>query len=204
MSSLNLCLRGAQSVLLSRRFSSTVLRAQPPWFVEESEKVSFPTSSTFQRLNRVPSVPEDAPIILRDLHSQLLNSPHLEHAELLVTRASNTRPPLGSALPLRLPQGRRKRGGTYAGESMYDIPGSLWNWMVFAQVKDGTESKGAIESVVRIVRKALLTVEPPLPLPPNSKRRMQNGWAMIDGGDFAVHIISRTAREKYFTQGPLE
>ncbi|KAJ8078623.1 hypothetical protein PQX77_003878 [Marasmius sp. AFHP31] len=76
--------------------------------------------------------------------------------------------------------------------------------MLFAQVKEGTENKGAIESVVRIVRKSLLEVKPPLPLPPNSKRRMQNGWALIDGGDFAVHVISKTAREKYFTQGAME
>jgi len=69
-----------------------------------------------------------------------------------------------------------------------------------AQVKEGTENKGAIESVVRVIRKALLTVDPPLPLPPNSKRRMHNGWAMIDAGDFAVHILSKEAREKYFSK----
>ena len=83
-------------------------------------------------------------------------------------------------------------------------------------MKEGTENKGAIESVVRAVRKSvrvtklffsytkltvysqLLAVEPPLPIPPKSKRRMQNGWAMVDAGDFAVHIISKAAREKYF------
>ncbi|EEB94559.1 hypothetical protein MPER_06607, partial [Moniliophthora perniciosa FA553] len=103
---------------------------------------------------------------------------------------------MGDPLPLRPPQGKRRRRGTDAGESLYDIPGSLWNWVVFAQVKEGTENKGAIESVVRVVRTSLLDIEPPLPIPPKSKRRMQNGWAMVDAGDFAVHIISKAAREK--------
>ena len=44
----------------------------------------------------------------------------------------------------------------------------------------------------------LLTADPPLPLPPNSKRRVNGGWAMIDAGDFAIHIVSKEAREKYF------
>lgn len=47
--------------------------------------------------------------------------------------------------------------------------------------------------------KQLLSVEPPLPLPPNSKRRTHNGWALIDAGDFAVHILSKEAREKYWS-----
>lgn len=44
----------------------------------------------------------------------------------------------------------------------------------------------------------LLSIKPPIPLPPNSKRRMHNGWAMIDAGNFAVHILSKEARQKYF------
>jgi len=41
-------------------------------------------------------------------------------------------------------------------------------------------------------------MEPGLPLAPNSKRRMNHGWAMIDAGEFAVHVLSKDAREKYF------
>jgi hypothetical protein len=118
---------------------------------------------------------------------------------------------------------------------MYDVPGSLWSWIVMAQVidiavlhatsssnhsspqvKEGTENKGAIESVVRVVRKTvrskfnqylrksmyallqLLGVRPPLPIPPNAKQRVNNGWAMIDAGSFAVHVLSKQARERYF------
>jgi ribosomal silencing factor RsfS len=27
---------------------------------------------------------------------------------------------------------------------------------------------------------------------------MHNGWAMVDAGNFAVHILSKEARQKYF------
>ena len=90
--------------------------------------------------------------------------------------------------------------------------------MTASQVKEGTENRGAIESVIRIVRKTvcplcrilvpqafmfglqLLTGDPPISLPPNNKRRVNGGWAMIDAGDFAVHILSKEAREKYFPE----
>lgn len=87
------------------------------------------------------------------------------------------------------------------------------------QVKEGSEARGAIESVMRIVRKTvnhdqkfihifprwltlsmkLLTSQYAVTLPPNKKRRVQDGWGMLDAGDFAVHILSRTARKTYFT-----
>ncbi|KAF5391356.1 hypothetical protein D9757_002027 [Collybiopsis confluens] len=159
-----------------------------PWFVH-----SEPVSSAIPRSTRPPTpVPIDAPKILHDLHSHLAQSPHLDLSRLLVGRAVPTE--MGPPLPRRAPHGKRNRGGTFAGESAFDIPGSLWNWTV----KEGTENKGAIESVVRTVRKSLLTAEPPLPLGPNSKRRMQNGWAMIDAGDIAIHVLSKSVREKYF------
>ena len=46
-------------------------------------------------------------------------------------------------------------------------------------------------------------MDPPLPLPPNSKKRISDGWAMIDAGDFAVHVLSRDARLKFFTDRSL-
>ncbi|KAJ3726158.1 hypothetical protein C8R42DRAFT_694827 [Lentinula raphanica] len=165
-----------------------------PWFVNrEQHKESLHAL----RAATVPPTPEDTPKILQDLHSQLIQSPHLEQSKLLVSRAISRE--LGPFPPSRAPQGRRRRGGTYPGESAFDIPGSLWNWTVFAEVKEGTENKGAIEAVVRLVRKSLLAAQPPLPLPPNSKRRMQNGWAIIDGGDFVVHVLSKGVRERYFS-----
>lgn len=83
------------------------------------------------------------------------------------------------------------------------------------KVKEGTEKRGAIESVVRVIRKTVSTTfriaiirsstsaqflshEPPFPLPPKSRRQAETGWVMIDAGPFAVHVLSKDAREKYF------
>ncbi|KAG5353963.1 hypothetical protein C0989_011451 [Termitomyces sp. Mn162] len=154
------------TLLAPRRAYSTAL----PWFVDEPLPSSSRSSLPRPAAN-VPDIPENTPQIIKQLHTQLAQSPHLDPSTLMVSES--IAPPPGPPLPLRAPQGKRKRGGTYAGESAYDIPGEVWNWV-------------------------LLTIDPPLPLPPNAKRRMHNGWAMIDAGDFAVHILSREAREKYF------
>jgi len=176
-----------------RRLLSTV-----PWFVEPAprEPRFARPPPPHMRLTEPPPLPPDAPQPLKDLHAQLLQSPLLDPTTLLVSQPRSL--PEGPALPHREPQGRRKRGGTYFGESGYDVPGSLWSWIVMAQVKEGTENKGAIESVVRVVRKTLLSVRPPLPIPPNAKQRVNNGWAMIDAGSFAVHVLSKQARDRYF------
>ncbi|THU99306.1 hypothetical protein K435DRAFT_751872 [Dendrothele bispora CBS 962.96] len=171
------------------------LFSQIPWFVDPHVPVRPPTPAS-----RAPPVPEDAPKVIKELHAQLAQSPHLEHGELrILDSTSRSKVVDVPPLPARMGQGKRNRGNTVAGSSMYDVPGTLWRWMVLAQVKEGTENKGGIESVVRVVRKSLLSVEPPLPVPPKSKKRMQSGWAMIDAGDFAVHVLSREVREKYFT-----
>ncbi|KAF8636612.1 hypothetical protein AX17_003422 [Amanita inopinata Kibby_2008] len=166
-----------------------------PWFVD-AVRPSGP-SQPHQPPVPPPSLPDDAPSVLKDLQAELLHLPHLEPTSLLVSRP--ILPPSALALPEKQAQGRRKRGGTYAGESVFEDGASgLWSWVLLAQVKEGTENRGGIESVVRAVRKTLLLREPPLPLPPNHKRRLHNGWAMVDAGDFAVHILSKEARERYF------
>jgi hypothetical protein len=45
----------------------------------------------------------------------------------------------------------------------------------------------------------LLGMQPPIALPPNQRQRMLDGWALIDGGEFAVHVMSKEARERYFS-----
>ncbi|KAI0637396.1 hypothetical protein C8Q77DRAFT_1097356 [Trametes polyzona] len=175
-----------------------------PWFVDPSD--NEPASSPYTRRATLPQAPEkplaplpaaitpDHPIAR--LHAELKASPHLEPGTLLVREPIPTAN--GPPLPLTPPKGRRKRGGTYAGEGVSENLGGIWEWLVIAQVKEGTENRGAIESVIRVVRKALLTANPPLALPLNNKRRFNGGWAMIDAGEFAVHILSKEAREKYF------
>ncbi|KIP07979.1 hypothetical protein PHLGIDRAFT_29806 [Phlebiopsis gigantea 11061_1 CR5-6] len=173
-----------------------------PWFVDPSELQKAgpshhptPTVPTPANLRPLPSdLPSTHPIA--HLHAQLLTSPHLEHEYTIVRDPVPTDigPPLAEAAP----RGKRKRGKTNGGEGFGDIGMSPWRWIVVAQVKEGSENRGAIESVARIVRKSLLSAQPPLPLPIKRKREVSDGWQMIDAGEFAVHIVSQAAREQFF------
>jgi len=180
------------------RFSSVASLAtsspsRVPWFIDSSE-TSF-TPKAFSPEQTPPPLPPGVPAVLHDLHAQLVRSPYLEPSNLLVCHPI-PQPP-GPPLPISTPRGRRKRGATYSGEGLLE-PGNLWNWIVLAQVKDGTEKRGSIESVVRLVRKTLLSMDPPLQLPRNTRKDMHDGWAMVDGGEFAVHVLSAAARGRYF------
>ncbi|PCH38445.1 hypothetical protein WOLCODRAFT_97142 [Wolfiporia cocos MD-104 SS10] len=199
------CLR-PRCLDLPRRTVATASSLPPsaaalPWFVDPSE--AGPSRSTPPHLRPSPTEPlpplpaaiaPESPIAA--LHAALAASPHLEPGTLRVREPIPTA--VGPPLPETEPKGRRKRGRTYSGEGVGDYTGGIWSWLVVAQVKEGTEKRGAIESVVRVVRRTLLTTTPPLPLPPNSKKRVNDDWAMIDAGEFAVHIVSRDARERYF------
>jgi len=195
-------------VAARRSLSTATTSHRIPWFVSPDEPdfpldvrrrvqpQTLPTQSTSQLL----PLPEDTPDHLRKLHHELSTSPYLETSTLVVTRP--VEPPAGPPLPfLRSKGSRRKRGGTDAGIGI-DVPGNgLWSWFVFAQVKEGTEGKNSINSVVKAVRKTLgqlASNDPSLALPPNRKQSPTDGWAMLDVGDFAVHILSRAAREKWF------
>jgi hypothetical protein len=96
------------------------------------------------------------------------------------------------------------------------IPSHVMVYICLAQVKEGTEKRGSVESVVRLVRKTvcdeplvvnaspypcfiqLLSMDPPLQLPRNTRKDMYDGWAMVDAGEFAVHVLSAAARGRYF------
>lgn len=200
LAQLNSTLAVRRCLCLPRRALST--ENSTPWFVDNEYERAQPTtqhplpSHVKPVLAAPPPVPEDAPGPVKDVYAVLAQSPHLDLSALAATRFVEPTP--GPPLPKKAPQGRRKRGSTYGGESGFDVPGGIWSWIVMAQVKEGTENRGAIESVVRVVRKTLAKLEPPLPLPPRCKRREENGWALVDGGEFAVHVLSRGARDKYF------
>ncbi|KAF6765154.1 hypothetical protein DFP72DRAFT_333994 [Ephemerocybe angulata] len=185
--------------VLARALSTPVgaQGAPTPWFVDPKPVERPAVHSPLNKGASAPPVPHDAPVVLKDLQLDLLKSPHIDLSKLVVCRA--VAPPPGEPLPERMGQGKRKRGSTVAGESAFDFSSGIWSWYVFAQVKEGTEGRGAVESVVRQVRKSLLTRTPPVPLPPKSRRQMGTGWALVDGGNFAVHILSMEAREKYFS-----
>jgi hypothetical protein len=46
----------------------------------------------------------------------------------------------------------------------------------------------------------LLKYDPPVLLPQKSRSKNGSDWYMIDAGNFAVHILSKSARERYFTK----
>lgn len=99
------------------RFLSTI-----PWFVE---RPAVP-QSFIQNSPPNPSIPHHAPQILKLLHSQLLQLPHLDKSTLSVGPA--VPPPPGPLLS-------QDRGSTFSGESAYDMPyAGLWSWVVVAQV----------------------------------------------------------------------
>jgi len=107
-----------------------------PWFVDpQSLRQSFNQRPSPPHIPKaIAAIPEDAPEVLKHLHMDLIKSPHLDLSELVVSSAVAPAP--GPALPLRAPHGRRRRGGTYAGESSYEMGGGgLWNWVVIAQVR---------------------------------------------------------------------
>lgn len=121
-----------------------------PWFVDPPFSASLPPRPS----PRHPPLPDDVPATVKALHAHLAPSPFLEPSTLLVSRPLSS--PFGLEFPRRHANGtRRKRGGTIAGESAYDVPGGIWSWVILAQVKEGTEDRGGIESVVRAVRKCV-------------------------------------------------
>ncbi len=119
--------RPLNTLLSSHYFGSSVASTRPasaiPWFLDlpphiPDSKRPAPISGSSKHEPIVAAVPEDAPDVLKYLHSQLVLSPHLDKSQLVVSPAVLPEP--GPPLPLKKPQGRRKRGGTYAGETAYE------------------------------------------------------------------------------------
>ena len=125
---------------------------------------------------------------------------------------------LGPARSFTAPRGRRNRGGSDHGEGVGKPVGGLWYWYMMVQVIEGTEGRGAIEYLAKNTRQwvsssFLLLVplwnsrfvylvkenHPHLPIPPKSRaKNVSDGWYLLDVGDTAIHIVSKTVREKWF------
>ena len=121
------------STLGRRKLSTTTASAtgQLPWFVDPTPFVRQEVPHLVQ--NGPPPLPEDAPLVIKNLHAVLKTSPHLDQSELLVCEPVPTFP--GPPLPDAMPKGRRRRGRTYAGDGVATgVVGGLWNWIVLAQV----------------------------------------------------------------------
>src|ERR1700722_2571748 len=109
---------------LGQRFISS-----SSWFVDSEPRRAIPP-----HLKSPLEVPENAPDHLKPPHSQLSNSPHLDLSTLVVCPPISFQP--GPPLPHSLPKGRRQRGGSYAGEGIPESLGSIWSWIIMAQVCD--------------------------------------------------------------------
>lgn len=134
-----------------------------PWFVDPEPIVRRLPPHLAPKSH---DLPPDLPAPVKELFHTLTRSPFLEPSTLEVTQPSPALP--GPPLPKTIPKGRRGRGRTYSGEGITDDQGGIWNWFLIAQVrlssisftcidlskvKYGTENRGSIEAVVRLVRK---------------------------------------------------
>jgi len=183
---------------LPRAFRAPIRRTftSRPWFVSPDDEESQVVLN-----ERVPPLPEDTPDHVRQLHATLSTLPYLDTSYLTVTRPIEPLP--APPLPKMAQKGRRRRrGGTDFGVGI-DMPmGGIWNWYILAQVKEGAENRGSIQSVMRTVRDKLreLAMSGAMVQVPFHRRRLSTeGWEMLDAGDLAVHVISREAREKWFS-----
>ncbi|KAH0826993.1 hypothetical protein J3R83DRAFT_4653 [Lanmaoa asiatica] len=152
------------TALRCHRFFSDIAH---PWFVDP-EPVN-PRQLPPHLLPKSHDLPPDLPVPVKELFHTLSQSPFLEPSTLEVKEPSLIPP--GPPLPKTIPKGRRGRGRTYSGEGITDDQSGIWNWVVTAQVwsslmyslsylrstfgkvKEGTENRGSIEAVVRLVRK---------------------------------------------------
>jgi len=159
-------------ICTANRTLKTTSSQSTPWFIDLEEPSSSPRRAVPPHLPEpLYELPAGIPDSIRILYDKLSKSPFLEPSTL-VAREPPKIPP-GPLIPERRPKGRRRiRGKTYAGQSLLDSPNGIWNWVVMAQVcctqsplanlcmnslqvKEGTENRGSIESVVRIVRKTV-------------------------------------------------
>ncbi|OJA13734.1 hypothetical protein AZE42_02957 [Rhizopogon vesiculosus] len=155
------CIRRAVGTSSRPGFTSrSITGATPPstpWFVDTEGSAHSVTRHTPPHLApKAHELPENISPGMKELFLQLSKSPVLELSTLRVERPLAALP--GPPLPRTLPKGRRKRGRTYSGEGLLEEPGGIWDWVITAQVKEGTENRGSIEAVVRQVRKTVFIV----------------------------------------------
>lgn len=127
-----------------RLWLSTQACTPKPWFIDH-EPTSTITKSAHLLTGDIPvsssqgmdvvsqaPLPPDLPDHLLSLHAELAKSPLLEPGRVEIRSPLPTPP--GPPLPFALPKGRRRRGGTNLGVGVPDTEGSLWRWIVLAQV----------------------------------------------------------------------
>jgi hypothetical protein len=131
-----------------------------PWFVDEDEE-SVSSTSRAQRPGfvrpqaEIKPLPPGVPDYLKRAHSHLAQSPLLDLSTLTVTKPlpSEFQPIVD--LPTNVPARRLPRieREMWPGRGIeIGMSGGIWDWVLVVQVKEGTEGRGAIESVAFEVR----------------------------------------------------
>ncbi|KAG8703039.1 hypothetical protein FRC08_003101 [Ceratobasidium sp. 394] len=173
-----------------------------PWFMREAN-----TNETAQPVSVEPphagnqALPNGLPEHLVTLHRHLSQSPLLAPFTLRICKPNSIRSRTASedlTLPYSRAKGRRRRGVHDAGQSVGE-PDDMWSWYVIAEVKEGTEGRGAIETVIRNAQKELLKNYPQLPIPRKLSRKWTgDGWEVLDLGDSLLHVVSREKSQHLF------
>ncbi|KAF8610509.1 hypothetical protein BDV93DRAFT_18477 [Ceratobasidium sp. AG-I] len=175
-----------------------------PWFMREETSPEDNTLTVLEEFPRTSehNLPQNLPEHLVTLYRHLSQSPLLSLSTLRIYTPSSFKPRNMNndlTLPYSRAKGRRRRGVHDAGESVGE-PNDMWDWYVLAEVKEGTEGRGAIEAVIRNAHKELLQAHPHLPIPKKfSRKRTEDGWGVFDIGDSLLHIVSREASQKWFS-----
>lgn len=122
-----------------------------PWYVEEDPE---PKSPFQEPTTAIKPPPEGIPDHLSTVYSFLATSPYLEPLSLVVgppDKQADVDLPLPLLKSVRKSRKRVKERGYGVGVS--EGPGQgVYNWILMAQVKEGAESRGAIESVSSSLR----------------------------------------------------
>ncbi|KAG8878001.1 hypothetical protein FRB97_002847 [Tulasnella sp. 331] len=206
--------RSTGPALPSLRTISTVElggdRKPRPWYVEETSVPEWNQEagpSTFTKrtelLKPIATPPTDAPEHLQNLFTNLQTSPFLDSRYIVLTRPVEK--PVPPPAPFSAPKGRRRRGGSDhgIGFNIGSHPiGQIWSWMLLLQLKEGIKGGGSIDHVAKSVRNMLVKNYPNMTLPSKGRsatRDSVDGWAMMDLGDNAIHVLSKSAREKWFS-----
>lgn len=147
------------------------------------------------------ALPNNLPKHLVVLYEHLSRSPLLSPSTLRVCKPDTLKSRIATddlALPYSRIRGRRKRGIRDAGESVGE-PDDMWSWYVIAEVKEGTEGRGAIETVIRNAHRELLKNCPELPISRKLvRKRTSDGWEVLDLGDSLLHVVSREKSQTLF------
>ena len=149
-----------KNIQYTRTGTARYYAAARPWFVDADEE-PVPSTSRAQAPGfvrpqvEVEPLPQGVPEYLKRAHSHLAHSPLLDLSTLTVAKPLPSEFQAIVDLPTNIPTRRLPRieRELWPGRGIeVGMSGGIWDWVLVAQVKEGTEGRGAIESVAFEVR----------------------------------------------------